>query len=269
MNIRELRRLIFLRPLLSLSAGIFSDDKNQGSVRILTYHNVGPQQGELTVTPSQFHDQMDWLHTRGYTVIGPDSLEQWLRGTCVLAPKSVIITFDDGFEDLYRYAFPILQSYSMRAVFFLVPGWMEEKQGFLNWQQVKEMRQAGMYFGSHTMTHRLLRRMSPAIVRKEHSVSKEIIEQQLGDPVSLFCYPSGYYDTTALTEVRRAGYTMACSTRPGSNNRHAHPLILRRTEISALDTIRDFSAKLRGLFDLPNSLYWLYRRFAQHAGLYD
>jgi peptidoglycan/xylan/chitin deacetylase (PgdA/CDA1 family) len=99
--------------------------KTAQSIPILMYHHVSPSPGLVTVSPATFHAQMAWLAKHNYRSIGTDDLAAFLNGK-PLPEKSVMITFDDGYLDNYLYAHPVLQAFGLKAVLFIITGWLGE-----------------------------------------------------------------------------------------------------------------------------------------------
>src|SRR5206468_549762 len=121
---------------------------------------------------------------------------------------SVALTFDDGYEDNYTYAFPLLHEHEAAATIFLTIGALERDRAVLekmrairdstdaevaplSWTQVAEMRNAGIDFGSHTYSHANLARLSDDAAHSELARSKQIMEERLGVPVTSLAYPYG------------------------------------------------------------------------------
>lgn len=99
--------------------------KTAQSIPVLMYHHVSPSPGLVTVSPATFHAQMAWLAKHNYRSIGTDDLAAFLAGK-PLPEKSVMITFDDGYLDNYLYAHPVLQAFGLKAVLFVITGWLGE-----------------------------------------------------------------------------------------------------------------------------------------------
>src|SRR5215468_2145419 len=98
----------------------------------------------------------------------------------------------------------------------------------INWRQAREMADAGMEIGSHTLTHQILTGLSDDRLREEVGRSRDRIQTTLGRKVETFCYPNGNYDMRAQCEVARAGYQVAVTTEVGLNSRRSDPMALRR-----------------------------------------
>ena len=112
--------------------------------------------------------------------------------------KAVVITFDDGYADFYRYAFPILSEYGFSATVFVITGLMKpQRMSFkgtecLTLSEVRELHSQGISIGSHTVSHRDLRLLKQDEVENELSGSKKSLEDALGAPVKSFAYPFAF-----------------------------------------------------------------------------
>ena len=177
------------------------------------------------------------------------------------ARNQIAITFDDGYADNVRCAWPILRSYRFPTTIFVSAGLIgtdqpvpAERPGatparLMTWDELKALSQDGVAIGSHAMTHQRLTRMPLAQARAEIAESKTLLEARLGVPVDWFCYPSGAHSVDLVRIVQRAGYHGACSVRPGANTTRTHRFALRRTEVSGEDTLAAFQKKLAGAYD--------------------
>jgi peptidoglycan/xylan/chitin deacetylase (PgdA/CDA1 family) len=138
-----------------------------------------------------------------------------------------------------------MKKYTLPATFFLttsfigtgkIPGWDQgyykaENTLMLSWEQVRQMSGDGFSFGSHTLTHPFLTRIPRKQAQKEIYLSKDIIEQRTGIPVTTFSYPSGKFDSDIKEMVKEAGYSAAVSTIPGYNRAHSDVHTLKRNVI--------------------------------------
>lgn len=189
---------------------------------ILVYHSVHPfRKGEtrlqrrFDVTPEVFERQLKYLVDGGYSAIGEDDLTAALSGGVRLPNKSVILTFDDGWRNQYRYAFPLLKKYGLKATFFV---WTEaiDRRLFMNWRQVRELKEAGMEVEAHSLSHPYLTRLKDGRLRDEIFGVKRTLEEKLGVPVRHFAYPFGLYDDEVVKLVKAAGYATARTTNRGA-----------------------------------------------------
>jgi peptidoglycan/xylan/chitin deacetylase (PgdA/CDA1 family) len=214
-------------------------------VRILTYHRVGvPRSGlpyeALTVRADRFRCQMKTLRRLGCTVVDMDAVAGWLDGGNLPGKRATVITFDDGYDDLYEHALPAMQAADVTGLIYLVSDrrnddWRREKSpdplALLDWPRIREMAEAGIRFGCHTRTHARLTECSDEQLKDEIGNSKKILEDKLGCAVEHFCYPFGAYNDRVVDAVAEAGYATATTTERGAALRGAHPLRLPRLTI--------------------------------------
>lgn len=226
-------------------------------VRLLTYHRVGvPREGRherLTVPPARFARQLALMKLLGYRPSGLDAVSRWLREDEPPRGRPVVLTFDDGYADLYEHAFPRLAEERLPAVVYLVAerqtdSWQDWGHkgplSLLSWKQIRRMAEVGITFGSHTLTHAHLTRCPRRRARAEIVDSKKVLEDALGREVRHFCYPYGEYDRAVVEMVAGAGYTTACTTRRGAVTASADPLRLPRLTVGKRMGMRRFLLRL-------------------------
>jgi len=192
------------------------------NVPILMYHyvRVNPVPWDrlgfgLSVTPTDFEAQVSWLAANGYHAIDLRDLEGYLAGARDLPSRPVVFTFDDGYEDFYTTAYPILRAHHYTAVSYVVTGFMGAPR-YLSAAQVVELDAAGVEIAAHTVSHPDLTRLSAASLRHEVTDAKAMLEGLLGHPVLDFCYPSGRLDAAVVQEVQAAGFLSATTTATGT-----------------------------------------------------
>ncbi len=184
---------------------------------VFMYHHVKPDTGKdaFSISPEVFEKQVKYLLSKGYNFIG---LEDLSAGKEIKKP--VMITFDDGYLDNYKYVFPILKKYKIKAVIFLIAAQIGNNPDLMSWQQVLEMQGSGLVsFGSHGLNHKNIRRMDEELSLQELKESKRILEDKLRHQVTSFCYPfgAGGTDKRVRKLVFDAGYLFDFSTRRGLN----------------------------------------------------
>ena len=184
-------------------------------VPILVYHSVFPhhpgqthEQRVLDVDPTVFTEQMQYLVNGGYHVISFEQLVDALDGRANLPARPVVITFDDGWENQYRHAFPVLRKLGMPATFFVFTSVIDHDPRNMTWTELREMQAAGMTIGSHTRTHPILPDDHRGLAFEVDS-SRADIRRHLGSAPLFFAYPFGAWDRRALSEARHAGYEAA------------------------------------------------------------
>ena len=194
----------------------------------------------IWVTIQSFEQNLISLKQRGYSPITFEQYQRFLNGEFTLPKKPVILTFDDGYEDNYTCAFPLLKKYGFLAVIFLVADatrrtnfWDtdEPEVHLLNRKQINEMTAAGIEFGSHTVTHPDLSQCSPAQVNKELVESKHVIAQMTGKEIISVAYPYGAVNGTIKSLAADSGYTFGIATNSGPVKFYQDLFEVRRTQI--------------------------------------
>ena len=184
---------------------------------VLMYHSIDYRNREtkLSVSPESFARQMEFLKRNHYNVVTLDKIVNYIEKKQKIPPRTVAITFDDGFYNNYKYAYPVLKKYNLPATIFVIVGKFG-KEGFLDWDEVEEMADSGIItIGSHTINHLWLPDIDKKMRDREIRQSKEILEKRLDRSVDFFCYPIGAFDAKVKKEVKDAGYMCAVTTNPG------------------------------------------------------
>jgi peptidoglycan/xylan/chitin deacetylase (PgdA/CDA1 family) len=200
----------------------------------------------LTVQTSVFDAQMRWLARHGFDAISEQQLFDALEwGRPPLPPRPVLITFDDGYTDVLWNAEPILHRLHMPATAFVITGRVGGlDRSFLSWPELRDLERDGFAIGSHTVHHLDLTALSPAQAWLELTASREALERHLGVAVDWFSYPAGAENPAVVRLVRRAGYLLAVTTRPGSVQSAREPFLLHRDEIRRGEGVVSFAALL-------------------------
>ncbi len=213
------------------------------NVPVLMYHHVTRDGGSLAVGVEQFDHQMRGLAEAGWRTLGAEEFAAFLRGAPV-PPKSLLLTFDDGYLDNWVYAHPVLQRYGLSAMLFIVtgligngrvrpvhgqgpavpdcPAHQQAKQQMfgenpdkvmLRWDEVHAMRAAGTFeFHSHTHTHVRWDRHCADAREKNRRIhddiaqSRRILAERLGEASSHLCWPQGYFDNDYLRMAHELGF---------------------------------------------------------------
>lgn len=250
---RLFKSIIWVVVILGILSGSFLLwSKDKYVVPILMYHGIdhSDRPKTNTVSPETFSKQLEYFKKHGYKIV---SLEEWvntINQNKAFIGKTAVLTFDDGLEDNYTQAFPILKQYNVPAIIFVVTD-VVGKQGFLSWEQIKEMEKYGIIFGSHTRLHTYLPSLDRAEQRNQIQISKEILEGQLGHKIDFFAYPSGGFNESIEGLVKEAGYTAACTTNrgyhPGNNDLYE----IKRIRLNDGDTSELILwAKLSGYYQI-------------------
>ena len=315
-------------------------DRRNPALTILAYHRVMPtdalecypfDQELISATPGQFDSQMRYVREHLHPVSLKDVIAHIEQGT-PFPPNSVAVTFDDGFADTYRYAFPVLRRYHIPATIFVSTGYVESGEPFwfelasylvyrmppqtlelrdgirlptgdswsdrtsslrrlhsilkdlpnatrlqvldvwrhqfadqlthgaslhsrpINWQQITEMAASGISFGSHTVSHPNLTRVTDEDLHRELTESKCVLESKLQQPIDTIAYPIGTpsaFNTRVISAVSEHNFKLGLTYVSGANPIPIrNPLELRRHGIGLGMT----SAYFRALTGLPS---WL------------
>ncbi len=231
--------------------------------RVLCYHRVEPEpRDRWSVSVQDFAMQMRCLRT-DWNPVGLSDVAEWLDGNRELAGRSVVVTFDDGFMDVFKHALPVLDRYSIPATMFVCPRFVEigdgerdsgfEAEGpFMGWKHLEILSQAGCMLGSHSQTHPVLSRLDEKSAREEIAESRRQIESATGKPCRVFCYPYGTPAAVSEREwalVEEAGYTLAFSSVTGALSKEANRWYLPRSKVLAGDKESTFMAILEGRLD--------------------
>ena len=233
--------------------------------RILMYHMISPHLpknkskfNRLRITPETFEKQLHWLHTHHWQTMTMAEIAECQT----IPPKTVVLTFDDGYANNYIHAFPLLKRYNMKATIYIITerfhqNWATDKdtklssdelnsEAMLTHEMIHEMIDSGLIeIGSHTKHHVNLPTLSSEQQEEEIAQSKVIIEQQYGIICKSFAYPFGFFNTTSVSLVQKYGYTSAVTTVPKlisweDKNRYEIPRII----ISGRQSFFDFQLKM-------------------------
>jgi len=220
------------------------------SLPILMYHHIAepPAQvggfvAQLYVRPQAFAEQMAYLRKAGYHLVTAGELAGVLLGERGLPKKPAVLTFDDGYEDFYANAWPVLQQYGFKATLFVSTNAVGTP-GHLTWDQLRELRDAGMEVAAHGVTHRSLTRMSLEAAQRELADSKRTIETRIGAPVRVFSYPTGAYNADVVFAVAAAGYDAAVTADGGVVQDVSRPYELKRSRIKLRHDLGLFRARI-------------------------
>ena len=224
---------------------------------ILLYHHVGPAvpgtYPELTIAPEAFARHVHWLLGQGYCPITLRQWAEWQGGEADLPPNAVLLTFDDGYADLARYAFPVLERYRVPAVVYLVTQRLGETNTWdeaagsgthrlLSENEVREWAARGISFGAHSRTHAALPRLRGPALDNEIGGSASDLAALLGRAAESLAYPWGAYDDEVLA-CAREHFEFGVTCEQGMNTLAVAPLRLRRTMVEPGDSLLDFALR--------------------------
>jgi peptidoglycan/xylan/chitin deacetylase (PgdA/CDA1 family) len=273
MQVDRFASIFVAHPLLS--AGLL---RLRPGIPILMYHSIAddPEPGvpdyyRLTTSPARFREQMLWLRERGYIVIPlGEALQRMATGT-LDRPRSVVLTFDDGFRDFLTHAWPVLLDFGFTATVFLPTAFIGyTRRSFkgrecLTWAEVRELHATGARFGAHTVNHPVLYRLPWAEVRRELRDARLQIESELQVAVDAFAYPYAFpqededFAARFKSQLLEQGYTWSVTTVIGRAEMGSDPLCLKRLPVNQSDDESLFETKLAGAYDWMGSFQLIVR----------
>ena len=256
-------------------------DTMSAPISILMYHQVGtfePMKAHRAnyCDHRRFARQMAFLAHTGFHVLDLDTALACLRGERPTPSRSVVLTFDDAYNNFADYALPVLIRYGFSATVYAISNWLGRRAewfskepgrpipGLMDAGRLREIRAAGMSIGSHTTNHMKLAEVSPEIKRKELAESKAVLEDLLGDAVRHLCYPFGSFDMDAVRAARETGFISATTCLRGAASVEDHPLVLPRKAISFGDNLLGYGWKLL-VKHAPKPALNEWRRKMQHG----
>jgi peptidoglycan/xylan/chitin deacetylase (PgdA/CDA1 family) len=237
-----------------------SVEQSTRSIPILMYHSISQPTNfvhagyrDSCVPPMSFEAQIDYLYRNMYTILNVSQLIQILNDKSPIPDKTIVLTFDDGYADFYYSALPILSRYNLTATLYVVTGcvgktalWLRRErqtgQPMLTWKQIAEISNSGIECGAHTHSHPKLDTLSLTMAKEEIRCSKDLLEQHLGQQVTSFAYPYGYYTSDMRRLVKEAGFTSACVVKYAMCSEKTDCFTLERLAITPNMDMRAFHA---------------------------
>jgi peptidoglycan/xylan/chitin deacetylase (PgdA/CDA1 family) len=266
----RINRWTFRRWAKRMLVGISSRRSYDGTDRVvvLCYHSVHPQQWPASLSPELFDEHLGWLKTNCDVV--PFSQISQRTGRTSNPRPTVAITFDDGYADNREYAFSLLKKWQLPATFFVTAGLLERDPlvlerfgsfyalgpndvGPMDWKDLLEMLAEGMEVGAHAYSHANLAGSDPEELKRELLLSKTMIEERIGLPVTSMAYPFGlrraHFNERVIEAVREAGYETAASVLYRGVRASDLPYSIPRFFVKR-DDVKTLRLKVLGGFDV-------------------
>lgn len=235
------------------------------------YHSIAQSANSrfrpLAVPPAAFAEQMAYLSQHLYTPISVTQLVHMLSlPRATLPERPVVLTFDDGYADFFTHALPTLREFNFTATLYITTGYIgstsrwlrpegETSRLMLTWDQIAEISTGGIECGAHTHSHPQLDTLPLLTARNEIVKSKEFLEQHLGQEVTSFAYPFGYYSAAVRQQVCQAGFTSACAVKFAMNAETTDFFALERLMVTADMGIEAFASLVSGRSSLIKKMY--------------
>lgn len=226
---------------------------SQVHIPVLMYHyiRINPVATDtlgfnLSVTPRDFEAQLAWLRANGYQSISMAQATDAIENGAQLPAKPIVITFDDGYDDFYTTALPLLRKYGFRGEAYIVPDFLNHPH-YMTTDQVKTAAAEGTFIGAHTMDHIALARVQPYWARYQIDASRKALQKLTCQGVTDFAYPYGSFNPAVERLVAQAGFTDAVTTRPGGYHpAHGDPYAISRVRVSGGESLASFAASITG-----------------------
>lgn len=243
-------------------------DIHKNAFRILMYHSVSKEYRQdplqKTIPLFLFKEQMEFLREDHYCILSCEEIIERFLKKEKLPPKTVAITFDDGFRDNLD-VLPIIKEYEIPITVFLVTDFIGKNENYLNWSDIQMLFKEGLVsFGAHTLSHPNLKNLNRIELEREIGLPKKIISDYLKREIILFAYPYGgygFFDKRMIELIKSFGYKAAFTSISGVNQEDSFDAYqIRRTRISWFDDRKEFSRELKGVYDC----YAFWQRIQQH-----
>lgn len=210
-------------------------------VPILLYHHISDTiDTQYNVHPDNFAQQMQWLYDNGYSTITIADVARLVREGGKIPERPIVLTFDDGYLDVYKNAYPILKQYGYVATFFII-GETVNTGGNLSAKKLRNLINNGWEIGSHSMSHIDLNQGN----NWEYEIigSKNLLEEKLGVTIQTFAYPYGLANSSVIQYTIDAGYTSAVGLGSSVTHNASTLYYLSRKEVKSwygLDFFEEF-----------------------------
>jgi peptidoglycan/xylan/chitin deacetylase (PgdA/CDA1 family) len=234
----------------------------QDKVAVLMYHDVQPDSNNtITITPQRLDADLTLLEQKGFHIIPVSQLAVFMDHRGTVPEKAVVLTFDDGYEGVYRYAFPVLEKHGAPAAIFLIGYYVGRLPGYLTWPEVRRLEESGLVtVGGHTYNQHMPKPttkpnlvepatidhlFNPQTEREEtgqeyearmlsdSQLLQETFTSELGHTTPYFAYPYGAYNSTMIKILHETGFRYMFTTMTGVNDRDESPACLYRINAGA------------------------------------
>ncbi len=217
------------------------------SAVVLNYQRFGEDRyPETSVDPALFEAQVRLLAGKRYNVESLQTVIDTLFADRTLPNRTVAISMDDAYRSVYEVAWPILKRAGLGFTLFVATDHIDGRgPGFMTWDQIRELRDAGVTIGAHSAAHPHLVLMSPQEVRADFDRAMKRFEEELGERPTLFSYPHGEMSLAVRDVVEAAGFQAAFGQHSGTVNRSLDRYMLPRFSInSRYGTAREFKKRI-------------------------
>lgn len=220
---------------------------------ILMYHHIGSVPNpkdelrkDITVSPEDFEKQVKWLKDSGYKTVSLGDLFNYTKNKFKMPEKPIVLTFDDGYEDAFENAIPILKKNNFIGSFGVItqfPGIEYSGNVYANWATIRKAKAMGMEIVSHTQDHfdGTNPRYSQKFILKNLEDSQKDLQINLGFlPLPILIYPYGHYSGQYIQTARTAGFRLGLTTKFGKTVFFDKLMEIPRVRIHGKETLDTF-----------------------------
>lgn len=252
--------LIILLIVLSVIT-IIIYQRFSNRVPILMYHRIADIPDDRnSLSPAKFTKQLDYLSSRGFHTVSLQDVHDYYTIGKKLPPKPIVLTFDDGYEDNFSVALPLLTARNMTAAVFPISDWVGQPNDWenfgkppavtMNWEQLQNWLNAGMEIGSHTVSHPFLSQLPGDALHTELTQSKEVLLSRFSLPGDFLCYPYGDYSDQVITAAKEAQYKGALAIYDKAPLWNLDLYALPRIPVSSRQPLWEFAIKVSWLHSI-------------------
>ncbi len=234
--------------------------KPKSNINILLYHQIGDKPNDKTnldcfCSITEFKSQMNFLKEENFKVISLNEAIDLITDFKTIQKNYVVLTFDDGCESFFRFAFPILESFNYPASIYPITGFLGkvlkingrryDNLKILSKNRLIELSKLGVHIGAHSEHHFKLSKIPIFEAETEIKNSKFYLEQLLGVSIDSFSFPHGDYNKEILRLIEQLGFSnsLTCISDFAQNAKTLFEI--PRKYVTYFDTIETFKQKLR------------------------
>ncbi len=222
------------------------------SIPILMYHHVedlptkaNKVRQDLTVPTANFEAEVKWLSDNKYNSVTLEDIYLYSQGKFVMPKKPVLFTFDDGYEDVFINAVPILKKYNYTGSFGIItqnPGTSQGTNIYAPWEEIKNAQSQGNEIVSHTQNHfdGQNPKFTASYIFQNLSASISDIYNNLGTTTNILIYPYGHYTDSYITQAKKSGFVMGVTVHEGKLINLDDLMRIPRVRVHGQETLEKF-----------------------------
>tara|TARA_A100001388_G_scaffold197214_1_gene148921 strand:+ start:63 stop:1088 length:1026 start_codon:yes stop_codon:yes gene_type:complete len=210
--------LFFIIPSISYSqTNEIKEVSNVNHASFIMYHRFGDSRYPSTnIKKEQFIEHINELLKPKYNIIGIEKAILAINNIELVKDRSVVITIDDAYSSVYEYAWPIFKKYNLPFTLFISTDVIDNKTpGYMNWEQIRNLRDNGVTIGSQTKSHPHMFKLTTEKIIEELSISNKRFIDEIGSKPKFFAYPYGEYNLEVIEQVKLHGFIAAFGQHSG------------------------------------------------------